>query len=164
MNRYILMTFAAAMLLVGCNPFNIAEEIPVPDGEMAVRLTVESRQALPATRSYVNGTEPSITDDNSILMLCFDGEGQFIASRKGTVTPSSATAGSLTGYVPANTTRIHFIANSTGLNVSGFGMGTLERSMMKSDALSSGITDDVRGESWCYGDLAEEFRQGLAAS
>ncbi len=144
MKRYILMTFAAAMMLAGCNPFNIAEEIPVPDGEMAVCLSVEGLQALPGTRSYVDGTEPAISDDNSILMLCFDGEGQFIASRKGTVTPSSATAGSLTGYVPANTSRIHFIANSTGLDISAYGMGSLERVMMKSAALSSGIEDNVR--------------------
>ncbi|MCR4860817.1 MAG: hypothetical protein K5910_09160, partial [Bacteroidales bacterium] len=140
MKKY-LMILASFLMVMGCNRINAEQELPVPDGEMAVRLSVESLHALPGTRSYVNGTEAAIS---SIAMLCFDEGGQFIALRNGTLTPSSDTKGSLTGYVPSNTVRIHFVANFDDLDLSDFGMGTLERVMMKSEALSSDIEDNVR--------------------
>ena len=135
--------------MAGCAKINVSEEgLVVPEGEMAVCLTVAGPFSDATTRSYVSGTEDAIS---SVEMLCFDGEGKFITERTAIVTPSTsdpATKGSLTGSVPSNTCRIHFVANFNGLDISGYGMGSLERAMMKSDALSSSITDHVR--FWGY--------------
>ena len=127
-------------MTVGCAKINVAEETPIPDGEMPVNLTVEGQQV--STRSYVSGLENKIS---SIKMLCFNGNGQFIAARDADLTPTGDFAGKLTGHVPENTSRIHFVANfGANLDLSGFGLGSLERLMMKSEALSSGINDEVR--------------------
>ena len=149
MKKIILALFSAAALLVaGCAKINVAEgQLEIPEGEMLVNLGFTGPECI-GTRSYVSGTEEAI---RSIAMLCFDGEGKFITERDATVTPSTTypnTKGTLTGTVPANTCRIHFVANFVGLNLSSFGMGTLERTMMKSEALSSGISDEVR--FWGY--------------
>ena len=149
MKKIILALFSAAALLgAGCAKINFAEgQLEIPDGEMLVDLGFTGPEDI-GTRSYVSGTEEAIS---SIAMLCFDGEGKFITERDATVTPSTTnpnTKGTLTGTVPANTCRIHFVANFAGLDLSSFGMGTLERTMMKSKALSSGISDKVR--FWGY--------------
>lgn len=132
------------MMILGCSRINVAEQVqtPVPDGEMPVQLSVDGMQA--QTKSYVSGEEKAIT---SIKMLCFDAQGKYITVRDAELTPSSttpATAGTLTGHVPDNTVRIHFVANFSNLDLSEYGMGSLERVMMKSEALSSGIEDEVR--------------------
>jgi len=149
MKKIFLALFSAAALLgAGCAKINVAEgQLEIPDGEMLVNLGFTGPEDI-GTRSYVSGTEEAI---RSIAMLCFDGEGKFITERDATVTPSTTdpnTKGTLTGTVPANTCRIHFVANFSGLDLSSFGMGTLERTMMKSEALSSGISDNVR--FWGY--------------
>ena len=142
---FLALLAAAALLVAGCSKVNVAEgQLEIPDGEMLVNLGFTGPEGL-GTRSYVSGTEDPIS---SIAMLCFDGEGKFITERDATVTPSTATKGTLTGTVPANTCRIHFVANFAGMDLSSFGMGTLERTMMKSEALSSGISDKVR--FWGY--------------
>lgn len=149
MKRYLTIFLASAMaLMVGCTKNEVVEGIAVPEGEMAVNLTISGPFADVATRSYVSGTENAIS---RVDMLCFDGEGKFITDKLAAVSPSAsdpATKGVLTGTVPSNTCRIHFVANFQNLNSSGFVMGSLERSMMKSEALSSGIADEVR--FWGY--------------
>ena len=138
--------FASLLLLAGCNErLDVAQGLQVPDGEMPVDLALDGPMAGPGTRSYVNGTETAIS---TIKMLCFDTEGSYITARDGQVTATDATHGSLKGTVPANTARVHFLANFAGLDLSSFGVGSMERSMMKSVQLSSGITDDVR--FWGY--------------
>ncbi len=145
MKKYLYI-FASLLLLAGCSDrLNVEGGQLVPDGEMAVNLKVDGPMAGPGTRSYINGTETAIS---TIKMLCFDGEGAFITDRDGTLTPTDATHGSLTGTVPANTVRIHFIANFEGLDLSSFPMGSSERVMMKSATLSSGKDDPVR--FWGY--------------
>ena len=150
MKRYIIpFIAAAAVLLAGCNEIeNAVQPVVVPDGEMIVNLAVDGPMGDPAVRSYVEGKE---NDISTIDLLCFDNEGKFITERVATLTPDEttpATKGRLNATVPANTCRIHFVANYNGLDLSGFGMGSLERTMMKSEALSSGITDEVR--FWGY--------------
>lgn len=149
MKRYLTIFLASAMaLMVGCTKNEVVEGIAVPEGEMAVNLTISGPFADVATRSYVSGTENAIS---RVDMLCFDGEGKFITDKLAAVSPSAsdpATKGVITGTVPSNTCRIHFVANFQNLNSSGFVMGSLERSMMKSEALSSGIADEVR--FWGY--------------
>ena len=129
------------MMILGCSRINVAEQVqtPVPEGEMPVMLSVDGMLA--QTKSYVSGTENAIS---SIKMICFDAQGKYITVRDAELTQSSATAGSLKGHVPDNTVRIHFVANFSTLDLSEFGMGSLERAMMKSVALSSGIEDEVR--------------------
>ena len=146
MKKYFTI-LASLLIVAGCNSkLNVAEELVVPDGEMAVVLSVDGRMADAETRaSYVNGTEDAIS---SIKMLCFDYQGAYITSRDGVLTPSGDFTGTLRGTVPSNTARIHFVANFTDLDLSGFSIGALEKVMMKSEALSSGITDHVR--FWGY--------------
>lgn len=145
---YIL---ASLLVLAGCTDrLNVAGERPVPDGEMAVNLKLEGPMTVPGTRSYVSGVNADgITGSHVIKMICFDGQGAYLTTRDGAATATDATHGTLTGTVPANTCRVHFVANFEGLNPSAtFGMGSLERVMMKSPQLASGITDPVR--FWGY--------------
>lgn len=158
MKRYILL-LASAMMILGCSRINVAEQVqtPVPEGEMPVMLSVDGMLA--QTKSYVSGTENAIS---SIKMICFDAQGKYITVRDAELTeltPPSATAGTLTGHVPDNTVRIHFVANFSTLDLSEFGMGSLERAMMKSEALSSGIEDEVR----FWGFHAEESAAAMKA-
>ena len=145
MKRFFYI-FASLLILAGCSDrLNVADLQQIPDGYMAVNLGIDGPMAGPKTRSYVNGTETAIS---TIKMLCFDSGGAYITSRDGEVTATDATHGKLTGSVPANTARIHFVANFSGLDLSSVGVGTPERTVMKSDKLSSGVTDDVR--FWGY--------------
>ncbi len=132
-------------MIAGCSDrLDVADNPLVPDGEMAVNLGVEGPMDL-GTRSYVNGTEDAIT---TIKMLCFDAGGAYISSRDATLTPSSATAGTIRGSVPANTARIHFVANFGNLDLMSLNVGALERVVMKNPLLSSGVHDKVR--FWGY--------------
>ena len=141
-----LYILASLLILAGCNDMlNVADKTNLPDGEMAVNLVVDGPMAGPGTRSYVSGQETAIS---TIKMICFDGGGSYLTARDGVVAATDATHGTLTGTVPANTARIHFVANFAGLDLSSFSMGALERAMMKSSQLSSGINDDVR--FWGY--------------
>ena len=144
--KRVFYIFASLLILAGCNDMlNVADNKALPDGEMAVRLTLDGPMAGPGTRSYVSGQETAVS---TIKMICFDGGGSYLTARDGVVTATDATHGTLTGTVPANTARIHFVANFAGLDLSSFNMGALERAMMKSSQLSSGINDDVR--FWGY--------------
>ena len=144
MKRFFYI-FASLLLLAGCTDKLNVEGLQVQDGEMAVNLKVSGPMAGPHTRSYVSGQETAIS---TIKMLCFDKFGTYITSCDGEVHATDDTHGTLTGKVPANTSRIHFVANFEGLDLSSVDAGSLERIMMKSDALSSGIDDDVR--FWGY--------------
>ena len=144
MKRFFYIV-ASLLILAGCSDrLSVVDNQLVPDGEMIVNLKVDGPMAKPGTRSYVSGTETAIS---SIKMLCFDASGSYITSREGTLSPTGDFAGQLTGTVPANTARIHFVANFN-VDVSSIGLGSPEKSVMKSDLLSSGITDDVR--YWGY--------------
>jgi len=144
--KRIIYIIASLLILAGCNDvLNVADNKGLPDGEMAVNLILDGPMAGPGTRSYVSGQELAIS---TIKMICFDGGGSYLTARDGVVTATDATHGTLTGTVPANTARIHFVANFAGLDLSSFSMGALERAMMKSSQLSSGINDDVR--FWGY--------------
>ena len=132
-------------MIAGCSDrLDVADNQLVPDGEMAVNLGVEGPMTL-GTRSYVNGTEEAIS---TIKMLCFDAGGAYISSRNASLTPTTATTGKITGSVPANTARIHFVANFGNLDLSSLNVGTLERVVMKNSLLSSGVHDQVR--FWGY--------------
>ena len=155
MKRYISI-LASLLVLAGCTDrLNVAENLRA-DGEMTVNLRVDAPMAGPGTRSYVSGTETAVS---TIKMLCFDIQGAYITSREGTVTATDATHGTLVGSVPANTCRVHFVANFEGLDLSSFGMGSLERTVMKSPQLASGVNDAVR--FWGY--HKESSAQAMAA-
>lgn len=144
MKRFFYI-FASLLILAGCSDrLGVVDNQLVPDGEMIVNLKVDGPMAKPGTRSYVSGTETAI---ESIKMLCFDAGGSYISSRDATLTPSGDFSGQLTGTVPANTARIHFLANFDK-DLSSITLGSPEKSVMKSDLLSSGINDDVR--YWGY--------------
>ena len=143
---YIL---ASLLVLAGCTErLDVTDNTLVPDGEMAVNLTMEAPMAI-HTRSYVSGVEEAVS---TIKMLCFDNQGAFITSRDATLAPETATKGALTGSVPANTARIHFVANmdftDSRHDLSAFGAGSLERAMMKAPQLASDITENI--SFWGY--------------
>ena len=63
----------------------------VPEGEMAVRLSVNCPVRTGTRASYVGGTENAIS---KITMICFDKDGKFILARDAaTLTPATATTG-----------------------------------------------------------------------
>ena len=136
-----------AVILTGCSKIEVTDhQFDTPEGEMAVRLGISSPAGL-SVRSYISGEEQAIS---TIVMLCFDGEGKYITYKNAEVHPSStdpATKGTLTGNVPSNTCRIHFIANYSP-NLSSIAMGSLERAVMKTDLFSSDYDDDVK--FWGY--------------
>ena len=136
------LSFTTALVVSGCEKVNFADrqELVVPDGEMAVNLSVLCPDD-PATRSYVSGTESPIRA-GSIQMLCFDLNGKFLAKREPTVAPATSTTGKITGSVPNNTARIHFLANFNP-DLGSMGVGTMESVMMKSEALSRSKTDAI---------------------
>lgn len=136
------LSFTAALVVSSCEKVNFADrqELVVPDGEMAVNLSVLCPDD-PATRSYVSGTESPISV-GSIQMLCFDLNGKFLAKRQPTVAPATNTTGKITGSVPNNTARIHFLANFNP-ELGSMGVGTMESVMMKSEALSRSKTDAI---------------------
>ena len=146
MKRYSSIIFAlTALIWSGCGEMEMTTP-QVPEGEMAVRLSVNCPVRTGTRASYVGGTENAIS---KITMICFDKDGKFILARDAaTLTPATATTGTISGSVPGNTCRIHFVANFEGLDMSGFAMGSPERAVIQSGALSSGIGDEVR--FWGY--------------
>lgn len=145
MKKIYLTIIAASLLLAGCAKIDDAERLDVvPEGEMRVQLGLNGPFG-DAVRSYVSGTESAVS---SVKMLCFNSDGQYIMTRDAVVSASSATQGTLTGSVPSNTSRIHFVANYPTLDASSFVIGSNEQTIMKSAPLSSGVTDEIR--FWGY--------------
>lgn len=175
MKRYLkyieILTVALFIgLLAGCSEKNLdtPEELEVDPsvllnaGEMPFRLGFNLVGEKPAPKSKVSivgGDEDPSDFVKTITMLCFTKEGIYLGYRRGELvgTEHQFTSGHtncygrdlFTGSIPANTTRIHFLANADG-HIPGFDKtGTLENVLMRNVLVSSGL-DDRRVIYWGF--------------
>lgn len=171
--RIYLEIFTVALylgLLAGCSEKNLdspAEPVADPSvllnaGEMPFRLgfNLVGEKASPKSKaSIVGGDEDTGDFVKTITMLCFTKEGIYLGYRRGDLvgTEHQFTSGHtncygrdlFTGSIPANTTRIHFLANAEG-HIPGFDKtGTLENVLMRNVLVTSGL-DDRRVIYWGF--------------
>lgn len=157
-------------LMAGCSEKNLnSPDEPVADpsvllnaGEMPFRLgfnLVGERPAPKSKVSIVGGDEDPSDFVKNITMLCFTKEGIYLGYRRGELvgTEDHFDSGHIncygrvlfTGSIPANTTRIHFLANAEG-HIPGFDKtGTLENVLMRNVLVTSGL-DDRRVIYWGF--------------
>jgi hypothetical protein len=150
-------------LLAGCSEKNLdSPEGPEADpsvllnaGEMPFRLgfnLVGEKPAPKSKASIVGGEEDTRDYVKTITMLCFTKEGIYLGYRRGELRgtehwftesghPNCYGRDLFTGTIPANTTRIHFLANAEG-HIPGFDKtGTLENVLMRNVLVTSGLED-----------------------
>lgn len=157
-------------LLAGCSEKNLnSPDEPVADpsvllsaGEMPFRLgfNLVGEKPDPKSKASIVGGDEDATDFvKTITMLCFTKEGIYLGYRRGDLvgTEHQFTSGHtncygrdlFTGSIPANTTRIHFLANAEG-HIPGFDKtGTLENVLMRNVLVTSGL-DDRRVIYWGF--------------
>lgn len=175
MKRYLkyieILTVALFMgILAGCSEKNLdSPDEPVADpsvllsaGEMPFRLgfNLVGEKPDPKSKASIVGGDEDATDFvKTITMLCFTKEGIYLGYRRGDLvgTEHQFTSGHtncygrdlFTGSIPANTTRIHFLANAEG-HIPGFDKtGTLENVLMRNVLVTSGL-DDRRVIYWGF--------------
>lgn len=144
-NIHSILFLTLGLALAGCrqelvNP-DEAGSFVVPEGEMAFCVGAHDLDGGPLTRGMVPGEE--YTSVESLQLVCFDESGYYLGLRTAYPAPdagSQPTTGTYTGYVPESTARIHFVAN-VDLDLSAFSVGTAEKVIMLSGALSTGYTD-----------------------
>ena len=138
---------AAAILLVGCQEtMELSDrqgtDITVPAGEIpfTLRLTGVGEAG---TRGEVFGQETSTLSGTAIQLLCFDASGYYLGIRQAYIdTPNTSSAhGTFSGYVPKGTARVHFVANVGLPDDLSFPVGTSEKVVMYSRALSTAFQD-----------------------
>lgn len=143
-HRQSLLLIASCLLWAGCQErigLQEPEIAAVPEGEMAFCIGTDA-VGEPLTRGMVSGAD--YTPVETLQLICFDQAGYFLGVRIAHPTPASGnnpTSGTFSGYVPENTARIHFVAN-VNLDLSDFAIGTAEKVIMRSKALSTDYTDD----------------------
>lgn len=153
MKKYIqsILSLTLGMVLAGCqqelvNPGGDAGFAGVPSGEMPFCLGTEDLGAEPLSKGTVSGAE--YTPVATLKLLCFDKSGYFLGVRDAYPTPDSGSepaTGTFSGYVPESTARIHFAAN-VPLDLSAFPVGTSERVILSSKALSCRYDDIDRSD------------------
>lgn len=179
MKRYLkyieVLTVALFIgLLAGCSEKNldspdepeIDASVLLNTGEMPFRLgfnLVGEHPSPKSKASIVGGDEDTQDYVKTITMLCFTKEGIYLGYRRGELKDREGdfehtVSGQVikcrgrelfTGSVPANTTRIHFLANAEG-HIPGFDKtGTLENVLMRNVLVTSGL-DDRRVIYWGF--------------
>lgn len=166
--KKIWTLLAGAMLLTACqddfvidNPASGRESVP-GDSLIPVHLgysTVDEDYVETRAASMVSGTELTITD---IKMLCFSKTGNFLGTYTATVTPTSATTGTIDGEVDARTTKVHFVANHPDLVVSQSANYLRDmRDVIKDKALTIDYENSQNITYWTY--HAEQTEEAMAA-
>ena len=108
-NIFIWIATLLSIFVVSCSDSDMTSSQEAENGMMHVNLQITLPQFVNATRAAGNA-------QNDIQMLCFDKNGLFIGTGKEMkVTSKDDTHGNLTGEVPGNTSRIHFLANGSEL-------------------------------------------------
>ena len=161
--KYIVVLTVALFtgLLAGCSEKELnAPEVPEADPsvllsgkDMPMRLgfnLVGEKPNAKTKASIVGGDEDPTDFVKTITMLCFTKEGIYLGYRRGELVGTEHAFSDhincygrdlFTGSIPANTTRIHFLANAEG-HIPGFDKtGTLESVLMRSVLVSSGVND-----------------------
>ena len=152
------------VIMAGCKEYISLQEPEasiVPEGEIAFCIGTKDIDGEPLTKGMVPGEES--TTVASLQLVCFDHTGFYLGLRTAYPTPSSASAGTFSGYVPESTARIHFVAN-VNLDLSDFAIGTAEKVMMRSRALSTQYDDidksDASAPKLCYWGYHKEDTDG----
>ena len=151
--RYIpsITVLAIGFALTSCQERMDLQEplgFDVPKGEMAFCIGTEALGES-FTKGMVTGEDN--TPVSTLRLLCFDKSGYYLGIREATPVPASISQGTFSGYVPESTARIHFIANVIP-DLSGFSIGTAEKVMMSSEALSTRYDDitDPSAPQLCF--------------
>lgn len=141
---------AAAILFVGCQDTMELSDRPgtdftVPEGEIPFMLRLAGVGEA-GTRGEVFGEETSTLSGTAIQLLCFDESGYYLGIRQAYIdtpnTPSNPSVpGTFSGYVPKGTARVHFVANVGLPEELPFPVGTSEKVVMRSRALSTGFQE-----------------------
>lgn len=147
-----ILALTFSLTLAGCQEFlNLQESdvMIVPEGEMAFCIDTEDVNGAPLTRGMVPGEV--YTSVASLQLICFDESGYYLGLRPATPIPTGeqSLTGTFSGYVPVSTARIHFVANAS-LDLSEFAVGTAEKVIMASEALSTKYTDAPTACFWGY--------------
>ena len=147
---YRLKMLLAAALLAACSEAELPSEQENEVSEMAVRLRVSvpvADGAAAETRSAISGTEAPFT---KVQMVCFTSTGYLLGVREGLTSEWDANYhGTITGTVPASTTRIHFIANKNDIDANSM-LGQQEMVVMhaKETPFVVGTSDPI--SYWGY--------------
>lgn len=145
----VLFILSLALCFSSCN--DIIEPANLDTNEVPVRIAFSMAGRAPLTKSKVSGTETPV---ESMQLVCFDANGQYLGIRDANVTSKGASGtfydtGLITGTVPQGTSRIHFIANR-GLSIPlSHSNGTPEATVMNSVELSTAY-DDAAHQKVCY--------------
>lgn len=155
---YAILTLSAILALsAGCQqerlPLGGEDPAPeftvpvfeVPEGEMPFFLRMEGVGA-PDTKGMLFGPETTPFSENAMQLLCFDKSGYYIGIRQAHIETG---LNQFWGYVPDGTARIHFVVNANLPNPMSFPVGTSERIIMQSEALTS-LYSDSSVKLWGY--------------
>lgn len=151
----LLLIVVASYGLSACTEALVSEE-PASD-EMPVKIYFCMAQKSVQTKSMVKGEENVV---QTMQLVCFDANGQYLGIRKATVMSSGPTddgvyppyfdQGIIKGTVPEGTARIHFIANRNLSIPLSFSNGTSEETVMLSEELSTLYSDNQEVCYWGY--------------
>ena len=134
-----------------------------PGGEIAFCIGTEDLNGEPLTKGMVTGED--YTTVASLQLVCFDQSGYFLGLRTAHPNPDSGEPkyGTFSGYVPESTARIHFVANAS-LDLSSIAVGTSEKVIMTSEALSTKYNDidpsDTSAPKLCFWGYHKEDNAG----
>ena len=117
----------------------------VPEGEMPFLLRMEGVGA-PATKGMLFGPETTSFSENAMQLLCFDRSGYYIGIRQAHIETG---LNQFWGYVPDGTARIHFVVNANLPDPMSFPVGTSEKIIMQSEALTS-LYSETSVKLWGY--------------
>jgi hypothetical protein len=123
----------------------------VPEGDMAFCIGTEA-MGESLTKGMVTGED--YTPVSTLHLICFDKSGYYLGIREAVPVPASGSqpaTGTFSGSVPESTVRIHFIANTIP-DLSEFSIGTAEKVIMSSEALSTRYDDitDPSAPQLCF--------------
>ena len=148
----IVFILSLAFGLVACNEVVVIPEAPVA-GEVPFELTFSTAEKTVQTKSKVKGAENRV---HTMQLVCFDANGLYLGMRDATVTstgpgtnPPMFDTGKISGTVPQNTARIHFIANRKLDNPLSHSSLTPEATVMNSVELST-IWNDTKHQEICF--------------
>ncbi|MBR7026014.1 MAG: hypothetical protein IKI13_00345 [Bacteroidales bacterium] len=148
----IVFILSLAFGLVACNEVVVIPEAPVA-GEVPFELTFSTAEKTVQTKSKVKGAENAV---HTMQLVCFDANGQYLGIRNATVTstgpgtnPPMFDTGKISGTVPQNTARIHFIANRKLPNSLTPTTGTSEAEVMNHVDLST-VWNDADHQEICF--------------
>lgn len=109
-NIYYFLFMALAMMTVSCSDHNLSDD-PEDSNGMAVHMSI-SAPSYQTTDSRAGASDQDGDAIRTLKLLCFDKDGYFLGEGSTTFTNNGENTGEISGSVPSNTCRIHFVANA----------------------------------------------------